>query len=183
VKTGIMKHVLPLALALTTITAGLALAQPQPQYQYQQPQQQQQATYPPQYPAQAQQQQYPQQYTSAYPPQPQKNHLDMDAIMSAMDTAMKGIKKLNEVNKLPPELQNTEQARAAKQAAIMMTSTAIAAAIGSAVVKDHAKGAMIGAAVGGVAAMIIEEAKNNKPRPVAPYGPVGPTVDNRPRSQ
>jgi hypothetical protein len=89
--------------------------------------------------------------------------MDMSVVMSAMNQAMSGIKKLNEINNLPPEQRNTEQALAARRAAIMTASTAIAAAIGSAVAQDHAKGAMIGAAVGGVAAMIIEEAQNNKP--------------------
>lgn len=160
-----MKPALPIALAL--VTAGLALAQPQqPLYQEQQAPQ----AYP-------QQQQYPEAYPERHQP------MDMTAVLGAMNQAMNGLRRLNDINNLPPELRNTEQNRAAKRAAFMMATTAISAAVGAASSKDHAKGAMIGAAVGGVVAMIIEEAQNSKQRRMTEYGPVPPNPDNRIRQE
>lgn len=155
-----MKCALPLSLAL--LTAGMANAQPQPPYQQQQP--------PPQGA-----------YEQQYPDQPRRG--DLTALLGAMSQAMNGLRRLNDINNLPPEMQNADQNRAAKRAAIMTTTTAIAAAVGAASTKDHARGAIIGAAIGGVVAMIIEEAQSSRQRRLTEYGPVPPGPDYRPRQE
>ena len=150
------------ALLIALTTAGLALAQPQ-QSQYQD----QQAPPPPPQAYPQQQQQYPGTY-----PEPRRG--DMTALLGAMNQAMNGLRRLNDINNLPPGMQNSPQNLSAKRAAIMMTTTAISAAVGAAATKDHVKGAMIGAAVGGVVAMIIEEAQSSKQRRMNDYGPLPP---------
>ncbi len=154
------------AFVIALVTAGLALAQPQDTLYQEQPAPQ---AYP------QQQQQYP----GAYPEQ--HRPIDFTAVLGAMNQAMNGLRRLNDINNLPAELRNTEQNRAAKRAAMMMTTTAISAAVGAAATKDHAKGAMMGAAVGGVIAMIVEETQNSKQRRMTEYGPVAP--EYRPRQE
>lgn len=113
-------------------------------------------------------------YQEPYPAQtqgpnlnPQNGRMDMTAMIGALEQAMRGLRRLNDLNRMPPELQGTQENQAARRAAMMAISTSVAAAVGAAADKDHVKGAMIGAAVGGVIAMIAEEAQASRTRRVA----------------
>ena len=127
-------------IAFALVTTGLVSAQQQPQ----------QRPSPSNY---QEQQEAPQQ--GIYPPRQ-----DLSAVLGALSQAMNGLRRLNVIQNQPAGPQTA----AAKRAAIMMTSTAISAAVGAAISKDHTKGALIGAAVGGVVAMIIEEQQASKER-------------------
>ena len=81
------------ALILALATTGFAFAQPQTPYQEQQQQ------LPPQ-----PQQQYPGTYS-----EPRRG--DLTALLGAMTQAMNGLRRLNDINNLPPEMQNTDQNR------------------------------------------------------------------------